>query len=125
MIPQIILRCPECGANMYLKEGRFGPFFSCCRWPSCTGAHAAHANGTPMGIPADKETRRLRNLVHLHFDLLWQEGGMTRQEAYTWLQQIMNLTPEEAHIGRFTRDQCEQLIQRVLDYQLEKICAEI
>jgi len=29
------LSCPECGGVMQLKRGRFGPFFSCSRFPHC------------------------------------------------------------------------------------------
>ncbi|RMF71396.1 MAG: type I DNA topoisomerase [Planctomycetota bacterium] len=29
------LKCPECGGVMELKRGRFGPFFSCSRFPKC------------------------------------------------------------------------------------------
>jgi DNA topoisomerase-1 len=29
------LHCPECGAAMELKRGRFGPFFSCSSFPRC------------------------------------------------------------------------------------------
>jgi len=29
------LTCPECGRAMQLKRGRFGPFFSCSRFPHC------------------------------------------------------------------------------------------
>lgn len=29
------LACPECGSNMELKRGRFGPFFSCGNFPRC------------------------------------------------------------------------------------------
>ncbi len=29
--------CPECGANMVIKRGRYGPFLSCSRFPECRG----------------------------------------------------------------------------------------
>ena len=29
------LRCPQCGSVMELKRGRFGPFFSCTKFPQC------------------------------------------------------------------------------------------
>ncbi len=29
------LHCPECGSELQLKAGRFGPFFSCTNFPKC------------------------------------------------------------------------------------------
>ena len=46
--------CPECGANMVIKRGRYGPFLSCSRFPDCrgmkriqkgTGAHCPDCGG--------------------------------------------------------------------------------
>jgi len=33
--PQEGLYCPECGGEMNLKRGRFGPFYSCSGFPKC------------------------------------------------------------------------------------------
>jgi ssDNA-binding Zn-finger/Zn-ribbon topoisomerase 1 len=33
--PEDTLHCPECGSEMQLKAGRFGPFFSCTNFPKC------------------------------------------------------------------------------------------
>jgi DNA topoisomerase-1 len=27
--------CPDCGANLLIRTGRFGKFFSCSRFPAC------------------------------------------------------------------------------------------
>ena len=46
--------CPECGTNMVIKRGRYGPFLSCSRFPDCrgmkriqksTGAHCPDCGG--------------------------------------------------------------------------------
>jgi DNA topoisomerase I len=29
--------CPKCGAGMVKRDGRFGPFYSCEKYPKCTG----------------------------------------------------------------------------------------
>ncbi len=34
-MPEDDLKCPECGHDMLLKSGRFGPFFSCTNFPKC------------------------------------------------------------------------------------------
>ena len=28
--------CPKCGAEVVLKEGRYGPFYGCSSYPKCT-----------------------------------------------------------------------------------------
>ena len=33
--PENELHCPECGHEMLLKPGRFGPFYSCTNFPKC------------------------------------------------------------------------------------------
>ena len=35
VLPEETLHCPECGSEMTLKPGRFGPFFSCTGFPAC------------------------------------------------------------------------------------------
>jgi hypothetical protein len=59
--------------------------------------------------PADRDTRTARMLAHNAFDRLWQTGTMSRGEAYAWLQETFELSPEQAHIGLFTKEQCEDL----------------
>jgi DNA topoisomerase-1 len=34
-------KCPVCGEPMYLKESRFGKFYSCSKWPKCKGKQNA------------------------------------------------------------------------------------
>src|SRR5208282_2522094 len=31
------LKCPDCGAGMIVKHGKFGPFWSCVAFPKCHG----------------------------------------------------------------------------------------
>ena len=33
--PEGTLHCPECGSDMRLQRGRFGPFYSCSSFPKC------------------------------------------------------------------------------------------
>ncbi len=103
-------RCGECGAVMVLRPSRFGRFFGCSRWPECDGTHGAHAlSGEPLGTPADKATRQARQEAHLAFDQAWRALGMSRTEAYGWLQHLMRLPEAEAHIACFNLAQCREL----------------
>lgn len=107
------LRCPEpgCGGRLRLRRnGKWGPWYACERWAEtgCPGAHGCHRGGTPLGIPADYATRQARRRAHAAFDLLWRgrRPRMSRPGAYAWLARMMGMTAGEAHIGRFTAEQC-------------------
>ena len=102
---------------MKLRPSRYGQFYGCTRYPACQGTHGAHADGTPLGIPANRETKEARMAAHAAFDQLWQDGQMSRNRAYQVLRDLMGMTQEEAHIGRFTKEQCEQLIGKLAEYQ--------
>jgi DNA topoisomerase-1 len=39
------VKCPECGADMVVRQGRRGPFLGCSQYPKCRGL--ARLNGTP------------------------------------------------------------------------------
>lgn len=104
--------CPECGAPMRLRESRHGLFYGCTKFPECKGAHGAHPDGKPLGTPADVATKQARIALHAVFDSLWKGSSarMTRGEAYLHLQSKMGMTSEQAHIGSFTKEQCERAI---------------
>ncbi len=116
--------CAECGAPMVLRStikyvyASRSPrlFYGCTRWPQCSGAHGAHPDGQPLGIPADRETRIARIAAHDAFDSLWKRDGgrrMSRRDAYRLMQHLMGMREDEAHIGRFTAEQCKELIDRL------------
>lgn len=101
---------------MVLREGKFGMFYGCVRYPACDATHGAHADGTPLGIPADKETKQARIEAHAVFDELWRKASKkgkksARQKAYAWLREELGLTKEECHIGRFDKAMCQRVIE--------------
>lgn len=113
------LACPECGAPMVLKtttrytyrSGAPRKFYGCSKWPACNATHGAHESGEPLGIPANAETKVARIKAHDAFDLLWKSGAMTRKDAYRLMRELMGMTAEECHIGRFSKDECERLVE--------------
>lgn len=119
----IDVKCPECGSPMLLKEttrwrtrdGQPRKFYGCSRYPGCKGTHGAHQDGTPLGKPADKETKEMRIKAHQVFDSLWKgrDARMYRKEAYNFMRQVMKMTKEEAHIANFDISQCKQLIEEI------------
>lgn len=112
------LACPEGPHLMRLKMSKHGIFYGCENYPECQASHGAYPDGRPMGIPGDKATKKARVIAHRIFDRLWKreegrEPRMTRTQAYAWMQRQLKLTSDEAHLGRFTSEQCQQLIEAV------------
>lgn len=68
--------CPDCGAPMKLRAGRFGQFFGCSCYPECRGLQKANERGEPVGLPANVETRKLRRQI---FERL-KEGNLERSQ---------------------------------------------
>jgi hypothetical protein len=89
-------------------------------WRCACGAYVGCHRDTkePMGTPAGPATRRARSEAHAAFDALWKRkvarDGVSVKEArnagYAWLAQQMGLDREDTHIGRFTADQCAQVV---------------
>jgi len=107
------LDCPECGKFMILDTHRGKLYYRCSTksWTQCSGSHSCHQhNAVPPGIPGNAQTKAARMHAHKAFDQLWKKMGMNRKDAYRWLQTIMDLNMKEAHIGRFTLDQCGDLL---------------
>jgi hypothetical protein len=109
------LPCPDCGATLKLREGKYGLFYGCSNWPVCTGAHGAHPDGQPLGVPVDKETRKIRIAAHAALELTWEPGPSqvfgSRGQAYEWVQKALGLTADEAHIAKFDAAMCKRLIE--------------
>ncbi len=107
--------CPECKSDMILRNSKYGLFYGCVNYPKCQSTHGAHntgkLQGEPLGIPADKETKEWRIKAHNVFDKLWKKNGLKRTEAYSLLQMIMGMEPEDAHIGKFNIRQCKKVIK--------------
>lgn len=112
--------CPECGSSMVLRNSKYGLFYGCTEYPKCKATHGAHKNGEPLGTPADKPTKKARIRAHDSFDQLWKDKHMDRGDAYVWMQEAMGLSSEDAHIGKFTIDQCDRLELLVDEYLEEK-----
>lgn len=93
-----------CGAPMKLRENREGkPFYGCSRHPDCDGAVGAHPNGKPMGRPADRETRKMRRMVHAAIQGIWDyEIREERNKAYAWLEHHA----PKPHVSMMTKEEC-------------------
>ena len=109
--------CPNCGAATEIRDsdiiyGRsFGLVLICTRYPDCDSFVGCHAkSGEPKGTPAGPLLREYRKKCHAAFDPFWR-GKCRRGIAYAALCKVLNLRPEEAHIGMFNLDQCMTLLR--------------
>lgn len=107
--------CPYCNWKAHFLSSKefygkdYGNNIYVCY--ACNAYVGTHGRGRrPLGRLAKPVTRALRRYVHSLFDPLWKSKRMSRNEAYIWLQEVMDLPPEEAHIGMFSEDQCRKLI---------------
>lgn len=117
------LPCPECGTPMVLRrtekfrwkngEGRL--FYGCSRWPDCKATHGAHPDGSPLGVPANGETKAARVEAHVAFDGVIAARGWGRSGAYVWLGRKLGIPEarikEECHIARFDLNTCARVVE--------------
>nr|WP_315471724.1 zinc-finger-containing protein [uncultured Rhodoferax sp.] len=117
-VPEV---CPHCGApcsivNNSLIYGReYG------EWPwavLCQGCEAyvgLHPfTGIPLGTLATAEIRNARKRAKSAFNPLWQQGGMSRSEAYAWLAKALGIADVNAcHIGWFDVAQCNAVVAAI------------
>lgn len=116
-LSKILLKCPDCGIEMSLREGKYGLSYFCKDFPICRGSHKASKKGKPLGFPADKETRLWRIKAHEFLGALYKgdKAVMTKTEAYGFLAYSMRLKVKQAHISRLNLSQCKVLIA-LLDF---------
>lgn len=117
------LRCGDCSALLQLRETAKGTFYGCTRYPVCRGCLGAHPDGSPVGTPANAATRRARHLTHELFDKLWRDGHVSRTGVYAWLQRVLGMSVDEAHIGKFDIPTCRRLYVLARD-QLRVLSAD-
>lgn len=101
------MKCPDCGAEMYQRNSRYGRFWGCDRYPECKGTFSG------MGTPGNAETRAARIRAHAAFDPLWRTGKLRRKVAYQHLRLAMQMPANKCHISMFDAVQCARVIQIV------------
>jgi ssDNA-binding Zn-finger/Zn-ribbon topoisomerase 1 len=111
------LHCAEPGCNGVL-ELRWSPrferwFYGCSNYPDCNGVLPANRNGSPRGKPRTRELQGWRKKAHNAFDPLWKDGHCTRPEAYLWLQAVMDMTKDEAHMFMMDMTNCKKVVEAV------------
>jgi hypothetical protein len=114
----IKIKCPYCGARADLRpasvvhgESGDGYLWVCARYPRCDSYVGVHQQSRePLGTLADKALRRKRMEAHRVFNRLWEDGYMSKSQAYIWMRAIFGLNREQAHIGMFSEYMCGEVI---------------
>ena len=91
------------------KKAHLGKAYLCHPCKAWVGCHVGTT--TPLGTPAKEALRKLRIKAHSAFDTLWKVEGMTRKKAYAFLQEILKLPEEKAHIAMLREGHCRRLIK--------------
>lgn len=114
-------QCPHCRSRVWIGSNAaiYGREYG--EWPwalMCTGCDSyvgLHPfTGIPLGTLATPAMRHARSLAKDHFNPLWQQGSMTRSEAYAWLADALGIADvEQCHIGWFDVAQCSAVVAAV------------
>lgn len=120
------MKCPYCGnkarfvSNERVYGKRYG--FSHMIWycKDCDAYVGVHNNDPrkPKGTMAKQSLRVMRIRAHEAFDKIWKEGFLTRDEAYKFLADKLEL--REVHIGMSNEFQCKKIIDISRDYIRER-----
>lgn len=97
-------RCPVHKVALVGKITKWGMQF-CCPEQDCTVIQWQGSTSTP----ADYPTRQARRAAHFNYDKLWRGGGLNRSLCYKLLARFMDLRRDDAHIGMFSREQCQKV----------------
>jgi hypothetical protein len=114
-----VYRCPYCGNEAKLVDSSivygksYGKIWDCRPCDAYVGVHKNNDENIPLGRLANRELRHWKIKAHDAFDPLWKSKKMNRKSAYSFMQEIMGLTPEQAHIGLFDVEQCKLLIEKL------------
>ena len=109
--------CPYCDKPAVFHEdsrevygGRdFGPRWVCPNWPDCDAHCGCHpGTTTPLGTPANGETRQARKAAHAALDPLWKERLMDRQSVYQFLSDHFG---RDIHIGEADVETCREIAE--------------
>lgn len=122
--------CPNCGGPVELQSNsivyrrEFGPwpFVYRCQNNACDSYVGLHPKtDIPLGTLADKTTRAARKQAKGMLMPMWEEQGMDKDAVYRWLAGKLGIADaNHCHIGWFSIEQCNRVIQICNDNQGKK-----
>lgn len=73
----------------------------------------------PLGTLATEQLRKFRKNCKEPLNVIWQQGHMTRTEAYAWLASQMKIPKEQCHFGMFEINECQLAYALCTNYLVE------
>lgn len=116
--------CPHCGgavrfannSEVYGQPYGDWPWLYRCEQDSCRAYVGTHPHtNLPVGTLATAAIRSARVKAKTRFNELWQSGGMSRREAYSWLASRMNIPVAACHFGWFDVGQCDEALKALTE----------
>ena len=114
------MRCPYCGSSViyrsadgiYKDNRKNSMLYVCSKYPECDAYVRTLPNtNVPMGTLANKHLRTLRQEAHKYFNRIYEEGYMTKQDAYRWLSFAISAPMSHTHIGNLGEYYCGVVIK--------------
>jgi hypothetical protein len=110
--------CPYCQSKTILQPDTYiynrsygNPLYVCQNYPFCDSYVGTHNDGSPKGIPANKQLRSLRICTHNVFDYYWKSNILKRSTAYRILSEILGIDYDDCHIALFNEKLCIKTIE--------------
>lgn len=117
--------CPYCKSktkvvseeHIYGRSYKGKSMICCINFPNCDSYVGTHEkDGTALGRLANNQLRQLKKVTHSWFDRIWREKHMSRNEAYEWLSEEINIPLDYCHIGMMNINSCKKAIQACIKY---------
>jgi len=102
-------RCPECQGDMVLREGKFGSFWGCRNYPTCTGS--MNIRKAAAEAKTDDGTKSARTKANASLIKFAATRGWTNLQSRRWLSETMGLNWGDAQPNLFTAQQCELMLE--------------
>ena len=103
-------RCPYCGAAAVLIPSPRPDWAAKWVCKPCDARVGCHPGTTKaLGTLADAPLRDARTAAHDVFDQLWKEAGLSRRQAYRWLQQATARPEYACHIAWMDAAECHRV----------------
>lgn len=115
-VPNFCIHCGSpvrLGTHAEIYDGRsFGvwPYVYLCENKECGAYVGLHSfTNIPLGHLATEAERAARKSCKPAFEKLWKTGAapMSRNAAYAWLAEALQIPAENCHFGMFGVERCE------------------
>ena len=115
------MNCPECGAPMILrktnkfktKDGKPRLFYGCSTWPNCNATHGAHPDGSPLGVPANAEVKKLRREAHILLENIFGKWESIEKDGKASMYAWLGKNTKSGHVGKMGKEELEELILKL------------